>query len=170
MKKLNLLNKRFERLKVIEEKGSDRNNKTMWLVRCDCGNKRIVRGSDLVSKKILSCGCYNVEINTKLKTKHGMSNTSFYKKWNSLLTRCYNKNQKGYKYWGGKKIICEWNNFAEFKKDMYGSYIKHCKTFGKKQTTIDRKNGNKNYCKNNCRWATYTEQNNNKVKYSFINL
>lgn len=34
----------------------DKNNRTAWLCKCDCGNTKIVRGSDLRKGKITSCG------------------------------------------------------------------------------------------------------------------
>ena len=35
----------------------DKNGRTAWLCQCDCGNTKIVRGSDLRKNKITSCGC-----------------------------------------------------------------------------------------------------------------
>lgn len=34
----------------------DKNNRTAWLCKCDCGNTKIVRGSDLRQGHITSCG------------------------------------------------------------------------------------------------------------------
>lgn len=34
----------------------DKNNRTAWLCKCDCGNIKIVRGSDLRGNRITSCG------------------------------------------------------------------------------------------------------------------
>lgn len=57
-------------MKLIDETGNkygtltvisltkDKNNRTAWLCECDCGNKKIVRGSDLRKGKITTCG-YN---------------------------------------------------------------------------------------------------------------
>lgn len=87
-----------------------------------------------------------------------------YKKYRNMFQRCNNKNSCQFKYYGGRNIKLLWDNYNDFKKDMYKSYIYHLKKYGSKQTTIDRINVNDNYCKKNCRWATLKEQANNKRK------
>ena len=44
---------------------------------------------------------------------------------------------------------------------MRESYKEHVNLYWEKNTTIDRMNGNLNYCKENCRWATCKEQSEN---------
>jgi hypothetical protein len=100
----------------------------------------------------------------KTKVKHGMSRTHFYKRWHTILNRCENKKASNYKFYGGKGIKIEWKNFEEFKKDMYESYLEHVKKYGEKDTTLDRLNNNKNYCKENCQWATWDKQHKNTSK------
>ena len=70
--------------------------------------------------------------------------------------------------YGGRGIKCLWESFEEFRDDMYESYLQLVKDFGEKQTTIDRKDGAGNYCRDNCRWATIKEQNNNKRNNTVI--
>lgn len=55
-------------MKLIDEQGhkyghltvieltKDKNDRTAWRCKCDCGNEKIVRGSDLRKGKITSCG------------------------------------------------------------------------------------------------------------------
>lgn len=65
-----LSDKKIGRLQVIKAINTSDYNvsdyiknslKTYWLCKCDCGNEKIVSTSDLNSRKIQSCGCYNKE-------------------------------------------------------------------------------------------------------------
>lgn len=73
-KRLELLGKKINKLTVIEDVGSF-NNRSIWKVRCECGNEKIVKGVDLTkSKPLVSCGCYAVELLRKRvtgKNNHG---------------------------------------------------------------------------------------------------
>ena len=82
MPALDLTGQVFGRLTVIRQNGKDNNNKIMWLCQCSCGTEKIVRGSDLRSGKVLSCGCLRQEkIKNTLKQKAILKqdNPSFYK-------------------------------------------------------------------------------------------
>jgi hypothetical protein len=93
--------------------------------------------------------------------KHGLKGSRFYRIYTNINTRCYNKKVSAYPRYGGRGIICLWENFNNFKDDMYDSYLSHVETFGEKNTQIDRIDGGGNYCKDNCRWATIVEQSRN---------
>lgn len=86
--------------------------------------------------------------------KHWLSNTKIYRVWRWIQDRVYNKNHKYYHNYWWRWIKCEWNSFEEFYKDMWDSY--------KEWLTLDRENNHNSYCKENCRWITYKENNRNR--------
>lgn len=98
--------------------------------------------------------------------KHGESNSPLYAVWCAMKQRCYNKNNKKYAIYGGKGVgICEqWRtDFATFKAWALSNGYR-------KGLTIDRIDGDKDYCPQNCRWVDYVEQNHNLKKNKILTL
>lgn len=132
-------------------------NVPYWLCKCDCGNVAIVNIGKLKSGHTKSCGCLHRDTLIKRNFTHGMSETRFFKIWQNMKRRCTNPKRKDYPYYGGRgiKVCTEWmGSFESFYNDMYPSYAENL--------TLDRKDTNKDYCKDNCRWSTWEEQSNNK--------
>ena len=95
--------------------------------------------------------------------KHGGKGTRLYTIWKSMRERCACPKQIHYTNYGGKgiKVCPEWNDFAVFRDWAYRN--------GYTDTlTIDRIDVDGDYCPKNCRWATYTEQANNKSNSVFL--
>lgn len=73
--------------------------------------------------------------------------------WHSAISRCKNKNNISYKFYGGRGISMsdEWaSSFETFFSDMgQRPSNKH---------SLDRIDNNRGYEKGNCRWATRKEQ------------
>lgn len=154
---VDLTNQRFGRLVAVRkgEKKENRNT-SYWVCACDCGNVVNIRVDHLRNEKIQSCGCIRKEFIGKVNLSHGMRHAPEYGVWCSMLKRCYNRKATSYHLYGGKGIdVCdEWcNSFEAFYRDM-GSRPSAAHS-------IDRKDGAKGYCKDNCRWATAVEQANN---------
>ena len=163
MKTLNLTGQKFGKL-TVKKFVDVKNENSRFLCKCKCGNEKIVYGNHLKTGNTQSCGCLKKENMSNLI--HGMLKTRFYKIWHGIKTRCLNKNHRSYKYYGGKGIGISdnWLNFEQFKKYMYRGYLKHSEKFGEKETTIDRIKNDRNYSKENCRWATWELQFSNKSR------
>jgi len=77
-----------------------------------------------------------------------------------MINRCTNSNQSDYSAYGGRGITInkKWLKFETFHADMYKLFQIHESIHGTKNTTLERNDVNGNYCKSNCRWATWAEQ------------
>jgi hypothetical protein len=91
----------------------------------------------------------------RLREKHNYVGTPTYGSWYNMKTRCNNPKATNAKRWSGRGITYDprWNSFLNFLEDM-----------GERPegTSLDRKDNDKGYSKENCRWATLIEQANNQ--------
>jgi len=81
-------------------------------------------------------------------------------RYKGLNERCSCQNNKDYPNYGGRGIVCEWSSFEEFYKDMSVGFSK--------ELTLERNDVNGNYSKENCRWATWKEQANNRTNNHIV--
>lgn len=91
--KLELKGLKFNSWTVIGEAEKRINGCVAWHCICDCGTKRIVRGSYLKSEHSKSCGCVGAKETKIRETTHGMTQTPLHKIWLGIKNRCYNKIQ-----------------------------------------------------------------------------
>ena len=159
-KKIDMTGQQSGKLTVLRENGRDKHNNVLWLCRCECGNVVTVRGSDLRSEKTTSCGCYQRERTVETSTTHGMCKTRLYHIWASMLQRAGVRKgadeKKKHLYQDRGITICdEWLVFDNFRDWALSHGYKE-------DLQIDRRDNDKGYCPENCRWVTCKENNNNR--------
>lgn len=150
---------RFGRFVVVEfshtEKGS-----AYWNCICDCGKHTTQKGGPLRDGRTLSCGCYHREE----RSIHGYSARNpenedtfrAFKAYKSMLSRVKpdSKYAKNYHDRGISITDPRWLVSPDNFMDDMGPCPKGM--------SLDRIDNNKGYCKDNCRWATDSEQQTNK--------
>jgi len=150
-KPLNIAGKTFNNWKVIKREKNNKHGKTMWLCVCSCGNLKSVCGNNLVGNNTLGCtDCYH----NRSKRYKAPFHLETYNSWRSMIHRC-NGNHKSYKDYGGRGIkVCErWLNYDYFYEDM---------GVRPKDKSLGRIDNDKDYHKDNCRWETQKQQQNNR--------
>lgn len=129
-----------------------------WRYICDCGNVGVVDIGNFKATK--SCGCLRREMTIARNTTHGLGRAEDrppeYESWSGIIQRCTNPKRDNFKYYGGRGItVCDrWLKFENFLADMgYKPSPAH---------SIERRDNDGPYDKDNCYWATRLEQGRNK--------
>lgn len=158
------IGQKFGRLTVAEiifKEDANGRGVIYWRCACDCGNVVKIRPQSLKSGNSSSCGCLKREIRSKQMTeqniKHGMSGTRIHTIWNAMRARCSLKSGFAYAYYGGRgiKVCDEWLDFQTFCDwAMAHGYSD--------KLTLERIDTNGDYCPQNCKWITMSEQSRNK--------
>lgn len=182
--KIDLTNKKFERLLVLKESGKDKSGAIMWLCKCDCGVEKEVRGNDLRSGKIKSCGCLGKEKRLIATQKHhSETKTKPYKdltnqKFGRLLVICFDEQYTALKREQGDKNIwwkcqCDCGNIIHAAGvRLTGNHTRSCGCLQREKAAQNMKNAQQIGAKNKlidltgwkCGRLTVLERANNKGK------
>jgi hypothetical protein len=141
----------FGRMLVI-----DRLPESYVLCKCECGTIKPVYATNLTLGKIQSCGCLHSEKLRERSFRHGMIDHPAHRSWQAAKSRCTNPNDQDFAIYGGRgiKFWSPWEDFTVFWSDMGSKWFEGA--------TLDRKDGNGDYCPTNCRWITIRDQQRNK--------
>lgn len=141
---VDLVGRKFGRVTVVKQSPYRNKGSVVWECSCRCGATAFISSRDLLHADRKGCGnCAD--------TKHPL-----YGIWRGIIARCTDTNSPSYKDYGGRGItICqEWKEeFLAFVEDMGPRPEGY---------SVERKDNEGNYNKDNCKWATAQEQAYNK--------
>jgi hypothetical protein len=141
-------------------------NRAVWSCECECGTFINVSGNNFRTTK--SCGCLYLEIyepHGAMRQDADPLYRKAYQAWESVIWRCTNPNGDSYPRYGLRGItVCDrWlNSFEAFFQDVGLP--------PSKAHSIDRLDNDGHYEPGNVRWATQTEQSNNRSTNHLVKL
>lgn len=145
--------RKFGRLTVVAVGKPPNTYRYTAICMCECGSEPItVRVDGLTSGGVVSCGCYHREVSRT----HGLSKHPLYQVWRHMRMRCENPDDAAYPNYGGRGItVCKrWQKVENFVADMEAGYAPGLE--------IDRIDNDGDYKPSNCRWATPSENSDNR--------
>lgn len=152
----------YNKIEVLSLYRNEDTGKTDAWCKCICGKEKAIRATLLTRGLVYSCGCSKAEGISKKTKKHGFTSHILWPIYSSMVNRCTSLRDKNFDSYGGRGItVCDrWlesngQGFLNFLEDMG-----ECP----EGLSLDRIDVNGNYCKENCRWATGSEQMYNQRK------
>lgn len=152
-----LVGQKFGRLTVLRmgDRGARKTPQRVWDCECECGGFVTVVGQNLRNGTTKSCGCYQRERASESNTTHGLSRSKTYFVWQQMVRRCTVPGSSGWEEYGAKGVTVDsrWLTFEGFLEDM---------GLAEPGMSIERRDNDKGYCRENCYWLPRSRQPNNR--------
>lgn len=86
----NLVGQQFGKLVVLSREPNNKDGRSMWLCRCECGNEVVIMGKHLKSGNTKSCGCLKHKHQTSdiSGSRFGRLVTEYIVSYNPVIYRC----------------------------------------------------------------------------------
>lgn len=151
---------------VLDEK--DKYNH--WIYKCtcnECGYEAKLTYGDVAAPSSVANECVHLRANGNYITnRHKWINKRLNRIFADMLTRCYNKNDKNYRWYGAKgiKVCQEWLDDPKLFEEwaLQNGY--------KDILTIDRIDDGEDYCPENCRWISLEDNTRRAGKVNWITV
>lgn len=134
---------RYGKLTVLSYEGTNKDKRSLWLCKCDCGGTIITSGKSLRNGLIISCGCVKSKGEEKISKLLEENNINYSKQWHFKDL----KSKNNYPLYFDFAIFDE-NNKLKCLIEYQGE--QHYNEPRGKWTSIQETDAmKKNYCKNN---------------------
>ena len=148
----------------------DKDKSGHWIYKCVCnvcGYEKYSHYGAISGQSNNATECKHLRSNGEFITyDHKWSNRRIAKIFNHMVSRCYNKDDKDYCWYGEKgiKIDQTWLNNPKYFEEwaLNNGY--------EDNLTIDRIDADKDYCPTNCRWIPLEENSRRAGKVNWVTV
>jgi len=103
--------------------------------------------------------------------KRGVTRDYLYRRWQHMIQRCHNPHDQDYSRYGMKGIcVCDRWRFGEDGVSGYTLFMEDIGQYARRELSLDRVDNSRGYEPGNVRWATATQQANNRSSTRMLTI